>query len=152
MRKVVSLLCAIILMVGLHPVIAQAAVKTEDQHIITFEDGSYLEIVVDECATRAINTKNGYKTYTFYDSSDDLKWQAKLNATFTYNGTTSSCTSASCTVTIYDSKWYEISNTTSRSGNTATTQLTMGRKFLGITVSKPEYTITLTCDKNGNLS
>ena len=49
--------------------------------------------------------------------------------------------------------WYEYSNSTTRSGATATTELTMGLKgIFGITVKKYSYTITLTCDKNGNLS
>ncbi len=38
------------------------------------------------------------------------------------------------------------------SGNTGYTYLTMGQKALGVTISKRDYTITLTCDKNGNLS
>lgn len=125
---------------------------TEQNHVIYFEDGSYVEISITQLETRATNTKNGYKTYTFYDASDNIEWKAKLSATFTYTGSTSTCTSANCTVTIYESKWYEISNSTTRSGATATTHLTMGKRFLGITTSKPEYTITLTCDKNGNLS
>jgi len=41
---------------------------------------------------------------------------------------------------------------TTRSGGTATTQLRMCQKVLGITVKTINETITLTCDKNGNLS
>lgn len=152
MRKIISLLLIFVLLVGFLPNGAQALEVSERGNTIIFEDGSYIEIHVAESLTRAANTKSGTKTYSCYDSSDNLQWQAKLCASFTYDSTTSSCASASCTVTIYESKWYEISNTTTRSGNTATTALTMGKKFLGITVSKPEYTITLTCDKDGNLS
>ena len=149
MRKIASLLLAFALVLGFMPISAQA---TENRNIIILEDGSYIEIHVDESNARITNEKSGTKTYSCYDSSDTLQWQAKLSATFTYNGTIASCTSASCSVTIYESKWYEISNATTRSGNMATTALTMGKKFLGITVSRPEYTITLTCDKDGNLS
>lgn len=39
-----------------------------------------------------------------------------------------------------------------KSGNTATADLVMGRKFLGITVQKETLNMTLTCDANGNLS
>lgn len=152
MRKIFSLLIVIVIVLGFLPANTYATDKTESRNIIAFEDGSYIEIIVADISARATNTKNGYKTYTYYDSADNVEWQAKLSASFTYNGTTSSCNSASCTVTVYDSKWYEVSNTTTRSGSTATTQLTMGRKLLGITVSKPAYTITLTCDKDGNLS
>lgn len=152
MRKILSFLCTIVFVLGLMSTGVQAAEMYENRNTITFEDGSYIEIIIEDISTRANNTKNGYKTYSFYDSQDNLEWQAKLSASFTYDGTTSNCTSASCTVTVYDSKWYEVSNNTTRSGNTATTALTMGQKFLGVTISKPEYTITLTCDKDGNLS
>ena len=59
---------------------------------------------------------------------------------------------ASCSVSISDSSWYVVSRTASRSGNTATANLTMGRRALGVTVSTSNYTITLSCDKSGNLS
>lgn len=152
MRKTFSVLLVIILVLGLLPTGTYAAQEPVSKNIIEFDDGSYIEIHVEETGARATNTKSGSKTYSYYDSNDNLEWKAKLSASFTYNGTTSSCTSASCTVTVYESNWYEYSNTTTRNGSTATTALVMGRKFLGITVSKPEYTITLTCDKDGNLS
>lgn len=152
MRKIISLFLIFILVLGFLPTDVHALDESQNRNIITFEDGSYIEIVIEDYSARATNSVNGYKTYTYYDSTDTIEWQAKLSASFSYNGTTSSCTSASCTVTIYDSKWYEISNSTTRSGSTATTQLVMGRKLLGVTVSQLDYTITLTCDKDGNLS
>lgn len=123
-----------------------------EEGVIALEDGGYLVVCIEDVSQRAVNTRVANKYYRYYDSSDNLEWEAKLNASFTYDGTTSTCTSANCTVTIYENPWYEISKSTTRSGNTATTVLTMGRKFLGITVTKPQFTITLTCDKDGNLS
>lgn len=152
MRKSIALLLIFTFLFSYLPVASNAVDGYQNKNIIVFEDGSYIVIQMDELSSRAASTKSGSKTYNYYDASDNLEWQAKLSASFTYDGVTSSCTSASCTVTTYDSKWYEISNSTTRSGNTATTALTMGKKFLGITVSKPEYTLTLTCDKDGNLS
>ena len=147
--SIITFVLATILLIGLMPVNG-LAVQTES-NVIYFDDG-YLVISIAVDPTRAANTRVAYKTYRYYDSADNVEWEAKLNASYTYDGTTSSRTSASCTVTVYDSKCYEISNTTKRSGNTATTQLTMGSKFLGITVSIPEYTITPTCDEDVNLS
>ncbi len=152
MRKFFCLILALAMSFSLFSTSAYAVEKAENVSTITFEDGSYLTITVEECSARATNTKNGYKTYTFYDGSDNMEWQATLDASFTYNGTSSYCTSASCTVTIYDRKWYEITKTATRSGNTATANFTLGQKFLGVTISKPQYTITLTCDKDGKLS
>lgn len=152
MRKFFSIFLIFTIILMIIPVNVQATETVENPSIIVFEDGSYIEITVEVITGRATNTKNGYKTYSYYDASNNLEWQAKLSASFTYNGTTSTCTSASCSVSIYENAWYESSNSTTRSGNTATTKLVMGQKLLGVTIAKREYTITLTCDKNGNLS
>lgn len=149
-KRILSMALILFVLIALFP--ARAFATQPQSDVIVFENGDYLEIAIEYISVRATNTRIGNKYFTYYDSNDNVEWEAKLNASFTYDGTTSSCTSASCTVTIYDSVWYEISNTTTRSGSTATTALTMGRKFLGITISKPEYTITLSCDKDGNLS
>lgn len=148
--RIFSIVLIAVLLVGMFPVNVSAAQTHES--IITFDDGSYLQITIEDISTRATNTRTANKYLTYYNSSDEVEWEAKLTASFTYTGTTSSCTSASCSVTVNDSAWYVVSKSASYSGNTATANLTMGKKFLGITIDKPEYTITLTCDKDGNLS
>lgn len=118
-----------------------------------YADGGRLEIITEVFRDlTASNSITGYRTYQKKDSSGTLEWKATLTATFTYTGTTSSCTGASCAVTIYKSNWYVVSNITTRSANTATTHLTMGYKVLGTTLYTRSYTITLSCDANGNLS
>ena len=97
-------------------------------------------------------TKTGSKTYSDYDSSGNLRWSAKLTGSFTYNGTVSTCTNASCTVTISNSAYYVISRSAYASGNTAYADVTIGCRVLGVTISSESYSITLTCDANGNLS
>lgn len=148
--RFISLAIIFILLIGLTPIHVMA-VQT-DSDTIYFEDGSYLEICIEYVSTRTPNSRVAYKYYRYYDGSNNLEWEAKLNCSFTYDGTASTCTSASCTVTIYENAWYEYSNTTTRSGNTATTKLIMGQRLLGITIAKREYTITLTCNKDGSLS
>lgn len=148
-------LCLIILLLFSYfstQVFASDLNSKSSSYIITYEDGSYLESTVIESGARAIGTRSGTRLLNYRSSDDELLWQAALSASFTYTGTTSTCTSASCTLTIYDSNWYQVSKSTSRSGNTATTVLTMGQKVLGVTIAKPSYTITLSCDANGNLS
>lgn len=149
-KRILSIILTVLMLVALFPLNVSAT--QVENNIVFLENGDYIEITTEYISVRATNTRIGNKYLTYYDSNDNVEWEAKLNASFTYDGTSSACTSASCTVTVYDSKWYEISNATTRSGSAATTALTMGRKLLGITVSKPEYTITLTCDKDGNLS
>lgn len=148
-RSVISLVLIFTLLLSVFPLHAFAA---ENDSIITFDDGSYIKVELIESSARATNSKSGQKVYNYYDADSNLDWKAVLTANFTYTGSTSTCTSASCSVTIYDSDWYQVSKSTSRSGNTATTQLTMGHKVLGVTISKPSYTLTLSCDANGNLS
>lgn len=120
--------------------------------IVKFEDGSYLEIITEQIDMRTSYTKSGSKTYNFRNKNNEIEWKAVHSASFTYTGSSATCTSASCTVTTYSNDWYVVSKSTTRSGNTSTTQLTMGEKVLGVTISKPSYTITLSCDANGNLS
>lgn len=152
-KKVLSALLACILLICAIPIQAYASEEgTENDSIIYFEDGSSITVSLVESSARASGTKTGRKTYTYKDANGVEQWVAVLTASFTYTGTSSTCTSASCTVTISDSAWYEVSKTTTRSGNTATTELVMGEKFLGITFTKLSYTLTLTCDANGNLS
>lgn len=148
--RIFSIVLIAVLLVGMFPVNVSAAQTHES--IITLDDGSYLQITIEDISARATNTRTANKYLTYYNSSDEVEWEAKLTASFTYTGTTSSCTSAGCSVTVNDSAWYVVSKSASYSGNTATANLTMGKKFLGITIDKPEYTITLTCDKDGNLS
>lgn len=151
-RRTFSLLLACILLLLEAPITASAAEYSIGSQNIMLEDGSYLEIIITETGTRASGTKSGSKVTNYRDSEGVLQWQAVLSANFTYSGTTATCTSANCTVTIYNSAWYVISNSTSRSGNAATTELTMGYKVLGVTTFRPAYTIILSCDPNGNLS
>ena len=105
--------------------------STENESIIHYEDGSYLTITVYENNTaRTRNTKSGSKSYIYSDANGTEMWRCVLNATFTYEDT------------LY----------TYRSGNTAYGKLTVGKKLLGVTVGTYNYTLTLTCDKDGNLS
>ena len=100
--------------------------------------------------TRA--TITAQKPYYQYDSNGGVLWSATVVGNFTYNGSTSSCTSASCSTTIYHSSWSEKSCSAYPSGNSAIGNVTMVRKLLFIVLETVPVTITLTCDKNGNLS
>lgn len=151
-KKLISLLIILVLLLGMFPFNAFAITTAEDADIILFDDGSYIEVIIEASSARAANTVSGYKKYVFRNSDGDVKWEAKLSATFAYSGAWYTCSTADCNVTIYDSNWYVISNSTIRSSNNAVARLTMGRKYLGVTVDERQYTIELTCDINGNLS
>ena len=79
------------------------------QEIIQFEDGSYAIVEVTTSGARAAKSVNGSKQYTYCDSDGVAQWKAVLNGSFTCSGSTATCTSSSCSITIYVSDWYTIS-------------------------------------------
>lgn len=150
MKRIFAAILVMVLLISALPCGVSAAADTQ---VIALEDGSYVVVSVEKSSARAANTVTGSKNYTYYDSNNNLQWKAKLTATFAYSGGWYTCTTANCNVTITNTtNWYVVSNNTIRSSNNAVTNLTMGRKALGVTVEKYPYTITLTCDNNGNLS
>lgn len=153
MKKFVAIIGLILMIASLIPLNAFAA-QTDDENadVIWLEDGSYVVVSLTQVGSRATSTKSGTKTYTYYAADDTIQWKAALAGTFTYNGSTSSCTSSDCDITIYNSVWYIYTNMPSKSGNTAKAEVTMKRKLLGVTVQTEDLNITLTCDANGNLS
>lgn len=150
-KRYMSFFLVLALLVVLLPVRAEAAqiVTTEIEYL---PNGGYIETVVTETANRAGGTKTGTKVKRFIDTDGKEEWVIQLQGTFSYNGITATCTNAVCNVTVTASDWYVVSKTASKSGAVATANVTMGQKVLGITISKPSYVLTLTCDKNGNLS
>ena len=150
--KYLRIMCVLLVFVSiLIPVNCYADTLVET-NITYYEDGSYLVETIESTCTRASGTKTGAKNQTYYGSSGSAEWKVTLSGTFTYTGSTSSCTASSVSVTIYNSDWYTISKSASKSGNTASAFVTMGYKVLGITTNKVNATPTLVCDANGNLS
>ncbi len=102
---------------------------------------------------RTRNTITGNKEYYQLDSSgSNTICKATLTGSFTYNGTNSSCTGASCNVTIYNSSWSTKSVNAYTSGNSAIADVAIERKFLFITLETINFSITLSCDRYGNLT
>ena len=151
-KRILSVALVLLMMLSVFPSSAFAAAEVESTEIVWFEDGSYLEIIIEKSLARGPSTVNGSKKYVYRDGDGNIDWEAKLTATFNYSGAWYTCSVANCNVTINDNSWYVVSNNTIRSSNNAQTNLTMGLKVLGVTVNTPQYTIKLTCDNNGNLS
>ena len=126
--------------------------KSEIYNTIHFDDGIYLTECIYITQTRSSGTVSGRKVDTYYASDGATAWQAVLKGTFSYTGSSATCTASSCDVTIYDSAWYIVSKSASKSGNKATASVTMGYKALGVTVNKGPISMSLSCDANGNLS
>ena len=153
MNKFAKIITIVVLLVALFPMNVFASENTSHSvDIIYLEDGSYITVETQLIQTRVAYTRSANRVYTYNNNNGEEQWRAVLSATFTYNGTTSTCTASSCNVTITNTSWYEVSKTVGKSGNTATAELVMGHKFLGITVQKETLNMSLTCDANGNLS
>lgn len=147
MKRVISCLLVVLLIASAVPLAA-----AKDNNSVYFDDGSYITIDISVVKSRAAGSVSGSKTYTYHDSDGTSAWKAVLSGTFSYTGSTSTCTASSCNVTIYDSAWYTVSKSASKSGNSATAAVTMGKKLLGVTITKVPVNMVLTCDANGNLS
>ncbi len=121
-------------------------------HIEYFDDGTYLITELTTENSLARSTRTASKSSSLYDNDGTTLWTVKLTATFTYNGTTATCTSASTSYTIYDDQWRVTSATASKSGNKATGNFTVKKSFLGIPIATKDVTVTLTCSPNGTVS
>lgn len=115
-------------------------------------DGSILKLQVTEHLSRGNNIKEGSKTLTHLSNNGELLWEATLTARFYYDGTTCYCINGWLSLQFTDNSFYEVSRSVSNVGATATANFTIGHRVLGVTVSQTPYTLTLTCDKYGNLS
>lgn len=150
MKKVILSLVLVTMIVSVFALNCSAA-GTETT-ITYFEDGSYIIDVIEISKGRSSGSIQGSRTKSYYDNSGNLDWQAVLAGSFTYNGSSATCTSSSVSVTINDSAWYTISKGATKNANVASASVTMGCKILGVTYNKVTVPITLTCDANGNLS
>lgn len=153
MKKYIRFITTVLLLMTMLPVCCFAkSTPVGTTEILYLDDGSYITIELKQTESRASGTKTASKTYTHYSNSGSENWRAVLRGTFSYTGSSATCTAASCDVTITDADWYVVSKTATKNGNSATGELTMGRKFLGITIDKETVSMRLSCDANGNLS
>lgn len=89
------------------------------------------------------------RKYNIKNSSGTLLAVYTLNATFTYNGKTVSCTKSSCSTTIKNKNASFTSTSAGKSGSTATGKYTLKIKSTGKTISN---SVSITCSKNGTIS
>lgn len=153
MKKRLFVCLLALLLAFAFPINAMAASnQSTEERIVYFEDGSYITVTLSEVQTRASGTKSGNKTYRYYNSNDVEVWRAVLSGTFTYTGSSATCTASSCNITISNTAWYVVSKTATKSSNTAKASVIMGRKLLGVTIEKKSAELSLSCSANGTLS
>ncbi|MGN1122872.1 MAG: hypothetical protein ACI4RR_00895 [Eubacterium sp.] len=153
LQRIMCLSIAILLL-SLHITSYAQSSNSKIVNIEYFDDGSRLvtEITEQSSLTRASSSKTGNKTFTYEDSNGNAEWSITLKGTFTYTGSSATCTSSSVSYNIYDSSWKCTSATAAKSGRNAKGSFTM-KKYFGIIVSKTiEKDMNISCSNSGTLS
>ena len=129
------------------------AVESEQNTSYTYlGNGIYLETIIEEnISLFSTQTKSGSKTLNFKNAGNIL-FSIKVSGTFTYTGSSSTCTSSGVTTSVTDSAWKITSQSASKSGNRAIGYATAKRYLLGFVVETRNETATLTCSATGVLS
>ena len=122
-------------------------------------DGLYLDTELIEYVPEskislmaASSSKSAAMSSKIHDSKGNILAEYTLSATFTYNGSTSSCTSVSHSSSVNANGWSFTSAASSRSGNTASGSFTAVNKVLGITVQTINRSLSITCSADGTIS
>lgn len=157
MKKKISAIFTCLLLLTCFAVNSSVSALTEQETDIEyFADGSYIvtTITQESFLTRAAsNTVKGNKSHTYYNSNGSIDWVFTVTGTFSVvSGVSATCTAVSHSTDIRASKWKLVSASSWRSGNQAIGNITIKQTMLGITIQTVERTVTLTCDKYGNLS
>ncbi len=117
---------------------------------------SFLKKII-ELIKRIIAFLNNQKTVTetkyvsYFSSQGELLWTATVTADFTYNGKSAVCDSVRTGLMIYDSDWTALSKETSKSAGTATACFRLRQSKLGVPLKTIEKTVSISCDKDGNI-
>ncbi len=124
----------------------------ENYNTTYYENGYYYEISISVTNSVARSAKEGSKTIYCKNSAGKTMWSLTVKGTFTYNGSTSSCTSASASTSIIDATWKITNKSSSKSGNTAKATATAICYLNGNPINSQTKTVTLKCNANGKLS
>lgn len=152
MKRFLSFFLTVIMLISIAPMKTFAINRnTLESDIGYFDDGSYIIIELQESPINSLSTNTVTKTKvaTFYDTNNNKEWVISLTGTFTYTGSSSTCTNATSSYTIYENSWKVTSKTTSKSGNKAKCDYVVKRYFLGVPVKTIEKSLSLTCSNTG---
>jgi len=151
----VSLLLTIAVMISCFSMPVHAAEEeiTTSTVVEYFDDGSYLvTTITEEVNNSRATTKTGSKSIAYTNSDGETQWTYKVTGTFSYTGSSSTCTAVSDSYTISNDNWHMSSHSCSKSGNKASGTVTMKYKVLGITTKTVSKDVSLTCSATGVLS
>lgn len=134
---------------------------SENYSVVDIEflnNGDYIETVISDIDEQVVpsvgrTSKSITKTKTRYykNSEGTVLWSVSITGTFTYNGTTSTCTSCSHKTTSPASAWSIKSSSHSKSGNTATARATATYKTATTSKDYP-MSVSIKCSASGTIS
>ncbi len=150
MKKLISVILVAMLVFSCLPI--AGAAETVATEKIEFDDGSYLIVETIRSGTRVSRGISGSRPYTYYSASGVAQWQVTLYGTFTYTGSSATCTASSISTTIYENSWSTGSKSASKSGSKATGSATMKQSSNGSTVRTVPVSLSLSCSASGTLS
>lgn len=113
-----------------------------------YDNGAYAVVTVYDTTTARANVKSGYKSFEYYESGS-LQWTYTAYGTFSYNGSTATCTAATATFDKWIDIWKLIGNEAYPSGSAAIAKGVVQKTTTGKKVSP---TVTITCTPNGVLA
>ena len=118
----------------------------------------YFETVIEDNSHNIITlasttkSKTGSKTIYCKDADGKVLWYVKVTGTFSYDGSTSTCTSVSMTTSTNAAGWNIVNKKCSKSGNRATASATGQKSHNGTVTNSITKSVTLSCSKTGTLS
>jgi hypothetical protein len=166
MKKLISIIVAVIVVMAMAvPSFADTSGLVDESETYTtvssetsyMSDGSYSVTTVQKTVSgnllqASTSTTTGSKKTTYYNSSGASLWYVKVTGTFTYNGSSATCTSSTVSAASQVSAWVISSTSSSRSGNQATASATAKCYNGSVLLQTVSKTVILTCSKSGTLS
>ena len=135
---------------GALPMAGAAEAVSEER--IELGDGYYLIAETFQSGVRASKSVSGSKPYTCYDGAGTALWKVTLYGTFTYTGSSATCTASSISTTIYENSWSTGSKSASKSGSKATGSANIKQTKNGLTAKSVPVSLSLSCSASGTLS
>lgn len=86
------------------------------------------------------------------DSSGNTLWSVSITATFTYDGTSATCTSRTPSAKSYASSWTIKGVTSSKNGNSATATAVAAHTDANGSTQNITKSVTITCSATGVVS
>ena len=156
-KKISMILIAILCTITLFPQTSNAMTRPFEKEVIIekLDNGDYYETVIEtDCNAitfAATNSITKTKTTYYKNSAGVVQWSVSIKATFSYNGSTATCTSCSHSTTSPGTNWSISSASSKRSGNSATATATAVEKANGISNSVTRF-VTIKCSPTGVVS